>query len=429
MLTQAVLVAIVSIVVAFLLAAAEAALYRMSRVRAEELYDEGRVGSAALVAVVADPTAYLSVLTFLRVAAEATTAVLVTLAVVELVDSGAKALAISVAIMAVVSFVVVGVSPRTLGRANYDRVALVAAPLTRGLRRALGPVAKALVAFGDAVTPGKGYLDGPFRTESELRDLLEQASDRDVIEDDEAEMLDSVFELGQTRVREVMVPRPDMVTVGIDATAEAALAILSQSGHSRLPVVGTDSDDIHGLLYLKDVVARVLAEPSTAGRGPAAARLRVAELMRPMTFVPDSKPADDLLREMQRDQIHLAIVIDEYGGTAGLITIEDILEEIVGEIADEHDPAEPGIERLPDGSVRVPAALHVDDLADVFDIEIDEDEIDTVGGLLTKVLGRLPYAGATVIASGLELTAERMAHRHRIATVMVRWAPKEDRDG
>ncbi|MBK8469186.1 MAG: HlyC/CorC family transporter [Actinomycetales bacterium] len=411
--SQIIVVAVLSTVLAFLFAAAESALHRMSRVRAQELFDEGRVGSRSLMVVVADSTPYAAVLAFLRVVAEAATAVLITVAVFGLTDSLGKALAISIGAMAVVSFVIVGVSPRTLGRQNYDRVALVAAPVMRGLRTVLGPVARGLVALGNAVTPGRGYRDGPFQTESELRDLLDQANASSVIEDEQRDMLHSVFELGDTVAREVMVPRPDMVTVEGDDPLRKAMAVLLRTGFSRVPVIGEDNDDVLGLLALKDVVARVTAAPK-------AAEAPCSSIMRPMSFVPESKPIDDLLREMQRDQSHFAIVVDEYGGTAGLVTIEDILEEIVGEISDEYDRDEPGVEPLGEGSFRVPAAMHIDDLAELFDVEIDEDEVDSVGGLLTKALGRVPFAGAHAGVAGLSLTAERMAHRHRIASVVVR---------
>ena len=412
-LAQVVGVTVLATVLAFCLSAAEAALQRMTRVRAEELADDGRVGAAALVAVVEQPAPYLAVLAFLRVVAEATTAVLITVAVIALTDSLGKALAISILVMALVSFVLVGVSPRTLGRQNYERAALAAAPVTRALRRVLGPVSHGLIALGNAVTPGKGYRDGPFQTESELRDLLDQASDSSVIEDDEREMIRSVFELGDTVAREVMVPRPDMVTVQGDDPLRKATAVFLRSGFSRLPVIGDDSDDVLGLIYLKDVVARITADPE-------AGAVACSSLMRPMSFIPESKPIDDLLREMQRDQVHFAVVVDEYGGTAGLVTIEDILEEIVGEIADEYDRDEPGVEPIGDGGYRLPAAMHIDDVAELFDLDIDEDEVDSIGGLLTKALGRVPFAGAHAGIAGLSITAERMAHRHRIATVLVR---------
>ncbi|MEO7131138.1 MAG: hemolysin family protein [Dermatophilaceae bacterium] len=420
MLPQLVVPATISIIFAFLLSASDAALFRMSRVRAQELYDEGRSGAKSLLTVVADSPAYLAVIAFLRVVAEATTAVLLTLAVEVLVGDLVKALFLSIAIMAIVSFVIVGVSPRTLGRQHFETVALWAAPFAVGLRTVLGPVAKLLVVLGNAVTPGEGYREGPFQTESELRDLLDIAGESEVIEDDEREMIHSVFELGDTVAREVMVPRTDMVVLDHETTLRSALSLFLRSGFSRIPIIGEDSDDVRGLLYFKDVARRLAAAPEDSKR-------LAVEVMRPMHFVPESKPVDDLLREMQQEQSHFAIVVDEYGGTAGLVTIEDILEEIVGEIADEHDRESPGVEELGGGGIRVPASMDIDDLAELFDVNIDEDDVDTVGGLLTKAIGRVPIVGSTVVVAGLELTAERMAgRRHRVASVTVRRAETGD---
>jgi CBS domain containing-hemolysin-like protein len=418
--TGLVVVALLSIVTAFLLSASEAALFRMSRVRAHELLDEGRPGAKALARIVGDSAAYLSVTAFLRIVAEATTAVLITLGVVDLVDGFWKPLLIAIGVMALVSFVVVGVSPRTLGRQHSDQVALIASPFVVGLSRVLGPVARVLVALGNAVTPGRGYRDGPFQSESELRDLVDLAGERSVIEDEEREMIHSVFELGDTLAREVMVPRTDMVTIDGGKNVRSAMSLFLRSGFSRIPVVGQGSDDVLGLLYFKDVARRVNAD-SDAGPLP------VTALMRPMHYVPESKPVDDLLREMQRDQSHFAMVVDEYGGTAGLVTIEDILEEIVGEIADEYDREAPGVEDLGNGRFRVPATMDIDDLADLFDVEIEEDEVDTVGGLIGKSLGRVPILGSHCEVAGLSLSAERMAgRRHRIASVIVERVPERD---
>jgi CBS domain containing-hemolysin-like protein len=192
------------------------------------------------------------------------------------------------------------------------------------------------------------------------------------------------------------------------------MSLFLRSGFSRIPVVGDGPDDVLGLLYFKDVTRRVNADAGSA-------RVHVLHAMRPVNHIPDSKPIDDLLREMQRGQFHFAVVIDEYGGTAGLVTIEDILEEIVGEIADEYDREPPGVEQLADGTTRVPATMHVDDLAELFGVPIEEEEVDTVGGLLGKTIGLVPIPGSTGEVAGLQLTAERMAgRRHRIATVIVR---------
>jgi CBS domain containing-hemolysin-like protein len=411
--TRLVILTVVGLALSFVLSAAEAALHRMSRVRAQELLDEGRAGAQALVKVVGDSAAYLSVLSFVRVIAEMTTAVLVTTAVYRAVDGTWKPLLIAIAILAVVSFALVGVSPRTLGGQHASRVSLVAAPVAIWLRRVLGPLARLLVLLANAMTPGRGYRDGPFDSESELRDLVDLAGESSLIEAGERQMIHSVFELGDTLAREVMVPRTDMVTIGSDRVARQAMNLFLRSGYSRIPVTGEDSDDVLGLLYLKDVVRRITADPASSSTP-------VADLMRPMPFIPESKPVDALLREMQRDQTHFALVVDEWGGTAGLVTIEDIIEEIVGEIADEYDRETPDLEDLGDGRWRVDATMDIDDLADELGVTIDEDEVDTVGGLIGKTIGRVPILGSSCEVAGLRLTAERMAgRRHRIATVIV----------
>lgn len=414
MVIKLIIAALFSIVVAFVIAAAESSLSRLSRHRAGELVEEGRRGASALAVIVADSAAYLSVAAFVRVSAEAAAAVLITLAVVDSVDDFWPTLLISIGVMALVSFVLVGVSPRTLGRQHADRVALLMAPTLVMLRRVLGPVARLLVLLANAVTPGRGYRDGPFESEAELRDFVDMAGESSLIDSEEREMIHSVFELGDTVVREVMVPRTDMVTMDHDKTLRQAMSLFLRSGFSRIPVVGDGPDDVLGLLYFKDVARRVYADAD-------AASLPAHQQMRPAQYIPESKPIDDLLREMQRDQNHFAVVIDEYGGTAGLVTIEDILEEIVGEIDDEYDREGPGVEQLGDGSTRVPATMHIDDLAELFDVTLEEDEVDTVGGLLAKTNGVVPILGSHCDVAGLSLTAERMAgRRHRIATVIVR---------
>jgi CBS domain containing-hemolysin-like protein len=314
------------------------------------------------------------------------------------------------------------VSPRTLGRQHATAVALATAPTILWLHRILGPVARALVAVGNAVTPGRGYRDGPFDTEEELREYVDLATDSELIEDDERKMIQSVFELDETVARELMVPRPDMLTIDSGKTLGQAMRLFMRSGFSRVPVADGNPDAIDGVLYFKDVAERVFRHDEMLARS-------VTEVMRDVTFVPDSKPADDLLREMQLARRHFAIVIDEYGGTAGLVTLEDIVEEVVGEIDDEFDRVTPGPQVLDDGSVRVPARMSVDDLADYFDVTIDEDDVETVGGLLAKLVGRVPIPGASAVDAGLRLTAERLAgRRHQIASVVVERLP-EDIDG
>jgi CBS domain containing-hemolysin-like protein len=275
------------------------------------------------------------------------------------------------------------------------------------------------------ITPGRGFRDGPFSSEVELRELVDMAEERGVVESGERQMIHSVFELGDTIAREVMVPRTDVVWIERGKTVRQALALCLRSGFSRLPVMGENVDDVVGVVYLKDLVRR--SQNGSDARGP-----KVEEVMRPPTFVPESKPVDELLRDMQAQRIHIAIVVDEYGGFAGLVTIEDILEEIVGEIADEHDAFQrPPVEELPDGSMRVTARLPVEDLAELFDVELPEDDdVETVGGLLARALGRVPIEGASAEIGGLRLVAESTGgRRNRIDTMLVCRVETPSEDG
>jgi CBS domain containing-hemolysin-like protein len=311
-------------------------------------------------------------------------------------------------------FVAVGVGPRTYGRQHADAVGLVAAPVLLALTRVLRPLARLLVLVGNALTPGEGYRDGPFASEAELRELVDVAEESRLIEADERQMIHSVFELSDTRVREVMVPRTDLVSVQTTTTLHHAMSMFLRSGFSRVPVIGEDLDDVRGVLYLKDVARRLHEDRDSL------TRVRVGDLMRPPHFVPDSKRADQLLRDMQRDVGHVAIVIDEYGGTAGMVTLEDLVEEIVGEISDEYDAVDTDVEELDGDRYRVSARLNIEDMGDLFDIELEDDDVDTVGGLLAKAIGRVPIAAASAAVGGLRLTAERFeGRRHRLATVIV----------
>jgi CBS domain containing-hemolysin-like protein len=396
-------------------AGAEAALSRVSRVTADELERQGRRGAARLQQVVADPARYLNVLTLMRVACELVATVLVTVVFLDRFSMTWQAVLVAGLLMTVVSYVAVGVSPRTIGRQHAARVALLSARVVLTLARVLGPLPQLLILVGNALTPGKGFREGPFASEAELRDLVDLAQENKLIEDRERVMIHSVFELGDTIAREVMVPRTDVVFIERHKTLRQAMSLALRSGFSRIPVVGEGSDDVLGVAYLKDIIRR------TYEYRDAESTETVESVMRPAVFVPESKPVDELLREMQAQQTHIAIVVDEYGGTAGLVTIEDVLEEIVGEITDEYDVERPQIEDLPDGAVRVSARLHIDELAERFDVDLDDDDVDTVGGLLAKHLGRVPIPGARVQVAGLQLTAEgTQGRRNRLGTVVVR---------
>ncbi len=316
--------------------------------------------------------------------------------------------------MVLVLYIVIGVAPRTLGRQHADRVAMVAAGPVMVINRLLGPLASLLIMVGNALTPGKGFPEGPFATEAELRELVDFAERSQVIESEERKMIHSVFDLGDTIVREVMVPRTDVVYIERHKTLRQFMSLALRSGFSRIPVVGDNVDDVIGIAYLKDVSRRMY------DRREAENEERVESVMREAVFVPDSKPADELLRDMQAARTHVAIVVDEYGGMAGIVTIEDILEEIVGEITDEYDAEGTPIERLSDDEVRVSSRLHVEELGQLFGLELSDDDVDSVGGLLAKHLGRVPIPGASAQVGGLRLVAESTAgRRNRIDTVLV----------
>ncbi len=405
------------------LAASESALTSISRIVVEEL--EGKRGGALLRKYSAQPARYLNVILLVRKLCELTATVL--LASILLRNySSAQAMALTVAIMVVLSYVVVGVGPRTLGKQQPHKYARYGIIVAYGLAFLLGPVTKLLITVGNAITPGKGFRSGPFTSEAELRDLVDQAHERGLVESDEHEMIHSVFELGDTLVRELMVPRTDMVWIEKDKSLRQGLSLALRSGFSRIPVVGTGPDNIIGIVYVKDLAKRALdhheAEQSE----------NIEQHMRPANFVPEIKMADELLKEMQRDQIHLAVVVDEYGGTAGIITIEDIIEEIVGEIEDEFDDGEDNFTWLSADKARAIATLHIEDLADELEIEINESDfadVDTIGGLMAQKLGRVPIAGSTISLNGWSVTSERpLGRRRRISSVLIERLEKEIED-
>ncbi|HZF88263.1 hemolysin family protein [Streptomyces sp.] len=415
--------AIALVIVAWLAACAEAGLARVSSFRAEEAVRSGRRGSDKLAQVAADPTRYLNVALLVRVACEMAAAALITYGCLREFDSVTQALVIAIAVTVLLSYVAVGVSPRTIGRQHPVHTATAAAYVLLPLARVMGPIPWLLILIGNALTPGKGFRHGPFASEAELRALVDYAERESLIEDEERRMVHSVFELGDTLVREVMVPRTDLVVIERFKTIRQALTLALRSGFSRIPVTGESEDDIVGIVYLKD-----LARKTHINRDAESELVSTA--MRPAFFVPDTKNAGDLLREMQKERNHVAVVIDEYGGTAGVVTIEDILEEIVGEITDEYDRELPPVEELGEDRHRVTARLDITDLGELYGLdEYDDEDVETVGGLLAKALGRVPIAGASAVVPlpdgrELRLTAEAAAgRRNKIVTVLVEPVP------
>jgi CBS domain containing-hemolysin-like protein len=405
-------------------AAIDSALNTISPARIEDLVRAERPGAQRLERVVDERARYVNLMVLLRLAAEITATVLLAAALLDLLTP-AWALTVAAVVMVLVDYLVIGVGPRTLGRQHAYTIALVAALPVQVIGTLVEPLTRLLILIGNAITPGRGFRHGPFASEIELRELVDMAQERGVVADDERRMIQSVFELGDTPARAVMVPRTEMVWIESTKTAEQAASLAVRSGNSRIPVIGENADDVLGVVFLRDLVAHTFN--SDHGRG-----VKVADVMRPAVFVPDSKPLDALLAEMQRDRNHMALLVDEYGGIAGLVTIEDVLEEIVGEIADEYDVDEtPPIEDLGDNQYRVSARLSIEDLAELFEIEIEEEDVDTVGGLLGHALGRVPLPGAEVVSHGLLLRGEggpETRGRVRVHTVLVSKAQESNVD-
>jgi len=427
---------VVLVGVASVLSGAEAALASFSPARAEELADEQRPGAKALAKVLTDPAPVVNTTILLRLIAEISAIVVATILVFDALDGRANTTTLqarwpsvlaTVGIMVAVSYVAIGVAPRTIGRQRAETMALASSGVLLALTKVLGPIPKLLILIGNALTPGRGFAEGPFASEAELRELVDLAEASSLIETDERKMIHSVFELGDTLVREVMVPRTDVISIVRSKTLRQALSLLLRSGFSRLPVIEEDLDDIVGFVYLKDISKRVFDHQE------AQSSEKVESVMRPVLHVPDTKPVDDLLREMQAARRHIAVVVDEYGGTAGLVTIEDVLEEIVGEITDEYDD-EVQIETLPDGSMRVPSRYAVDDLEELIGVAIEDEEVDSVVGLMAKHLGKVPIPGSHVEVEGVQFTAEFAAgRRNRIESVLVKnlnpvQSPESDED-
>jgi len=407
-------------------AAVQEAFATLTKGRAHKLVEDGVRRAAAVEEVAADPAPTVSTALFLRLIGETAFAVLtVRLFVVSFAAPVWPPLVAGVIVL-VSLYIVVAVGARTVGRQHTTGVVVATCRVMKALTAVLYFIPRILILVGNAITPGRGYPDGPFASENDLREFVDLAEASNQIEADERKMIYSVFDLGDTLVREVMVPRPDVVFVEETKTLRQAMSLALRSGFSRIPVTrGKGLDDVVGVAYLKDIVRRVFDHPA------AESVEQVRSIARPVIWCPDSKPADDLLKEMQAARTHMVVVVDEFGGTAGIVTIEDLLEEIVGEIRDEYDQEADPVTDLGDGSYRVSSRLGLADLGDLFGADLDDEDVDSVGGILAKELGQVPIPGARLVWEGLELTADQYAgRRHQIATVLVRRhveAPAEDK--
>ena len=451
------LVTVVSLLAAGVIKMLESALVPISRARVESMAKDDVGGASALLRVVDSKANHLGLLALIQTVLDTVAAVFALLTAFELMSSNAWAITAAILAVTLLRFGIIGVIARRAGKLNPYSISLRAAQILTVVYIVLGPLSKLLIWLGNVVTPGEETLENPYATDVELREAVDIAQEQGVVETTEHRMIQNIFDLATTHARQVMVPRPEMVWIESEKSAGQAANLMIRSGHSRVPVIGESVDDIVGIAYLKDVVQK------TYNRTDGGTGVPITDLMREPMFVPDSKPLDDLLQEMQRDQTHIAVLIDEYGGIAGMMTMEDILEEIVGEIADEYDadeaaPIEP-VELAPvedveePGSTRITAptdtlaraeaaepAPHVyraqarlplDDLVDYlddelgFELEFDEeitDNVETVAGLLSYGLGRVPLPGSDVEVAGLRFTAEGGRDRRgriKVRTVLI----------
>lgn len=403
------------------LAVAETAFVRMSLVRARSLHEEKESRrSARLVWLLEQPhpEQTLNVVLLLVLVTQLTSAFLLGILADRLF--GVWGAAAGIALQIVAYFVIAEAAPKTWVIQHTDAAALRVAPLLYVLTRfpPLRLLSRGLIGLANILLPGKGIKEGPFVTEAEIKSMVDMAADEAEIERAERELIHSIFEFGDTVVHEVMTPRTDMVAVQVDTPVSEAVRLAIGQGFSRLPAYAETRDNITGIVILKDLVAH-LDEAGESGT--------VRPHLREARFVPEHKPAAELLREMQAEKFHMAVVVDEYGGTAGLVTLEDLIEELVGEIVDEFDVDEPEMELLADGRLRVPGRTSIDDLSGELGMELPDSEWETVGGLLFNALGHVPKEGETVDYHRLGLVAERVQGR-RVVSVLVETRPYESED-
>ena len=406
--TAGLVTVVVLVLAAALLSMAETVLLRLNLVRALRLDEEDAPGAEKLLWLLEHRGRSLNVVLVATVASRVVAAGVATVLTVRHVP-GAGGVALAVVAVLVLSLLASEIAPRTLALRHLEETGLrLAAPMVL-LVRLLGPVSHLFVVAGRGLARSHAEVSGPYPSDDELREILANEDEDEELEEDERAMIHSIFELGDTVAREIMVPRPDMVTIAESAELRELVNMIIERGYSRIPVYRDERDDIVGVVYAKDVLQRLALQPG---------REEWNDLVRAPTFVPETKQIDDLLRSLQEQAVHLAIVVDEYGAMIGLVTIEDILEEIVGEIVDEHDREEPLVELLEDDRIRVDARLSVGDLNELLGSELPEDGWDTVGGLVFGILGRVPTEGDAVDIDGLTFVTERVQGR-RVSKVLV----------
>jgi CBS domain containing-hemolysin-like protein len=407
----------VLVVLGSMLALAESSISRTTPSRAAALVQEGRRNALLLLTMEREPARYLNSVYLAVMFAQNGSAILVAI----LADHYFGEIGITVAsvFFTLAYFVVVEAMSKTLGIQHSDRVALAMAPFVWMVGRALSLPTRALIGLANVLLPGKGLESGPFVTEAQIRSMADVGHEEGSIEPHEREMIHSVFEFADRVAREVMTPRPDIVAADIGDTLDAVAERMVARGLTRIPVYRGDLDHVEGIVHAKDVLDLLL-------RGRR--EVPLGELMRPVLHVPESKQVAGLLREMQREKVHLAMVSDEYGAISGLVTLEDLLEELVGQIRDEHDRETPGLMPLGEGRYRVNAALPIVELNDTLDLDLPREQWNTVGGLVFDLAGRIPRQGEGVDLGDFRFTVERIDGR-RILTVLMERRPPATVEG
>jgi CBS domain containing-hemolysin-like protein len=398
------------------LAMAEASMTRMTRVRALALQEEGRRNATTLVRLESDPPRYLNSIYLTVMLVQNGSAILV--ALLAEATWGSSAVTIASLVWVLLYFVIVEAMSKTFGILHSDRVALLLAPLVFWLGRMLAYPTGWLISLANVLLPGKGLREGPFVSEGDIRSMAEVGHEEGSIEQEEKELIHSIFEFGDTIAREVMVPRPDIVSVEDTATLRDVQELVLEHGYSRIPVYHEDLDEAIGVVFAKDVLKAL---------HQGAADTPLPDIVRSVHFVPESKKVADLLREMQTEKFHQALVTDEYGSVVGIVSLEDLLEELVGEITDEFDVEEPSVVQVGNGVYRVSGKTSIDDLNEMLEADLPDEEWDTVGGLVLDIFGKIPAAGEECAFQGWMFRAEEVQGR-RVATVVVTKVPEPDND-
>lgn len=401
-------------------AASEAALASVSKAELLELAERHKIARSSLKQIIGDESSHMNASVFARILTETLAAVLITLLLASVIPNIWIVLCVAAIILAAASFVLVGVSPRTVGTYYADRVLVWTAPLLRGTCIMLSPLVKALLWLGSFISArtkqyGQEVQNNRVRGEQRILALVDRAAERNLLEEADREYIHSVVEFHATLVREAMVPRTDMEGVSAELSLKDVFERIQELSFSRVPVLDETGESVLGIVYFRDLAQRVY-ELGVEG----AQRVSVRECMRAAMFVPDLMRASDLLQQMRSEAVHVAITVDEYGGVSGLVTLEDLIEEIIGEIYDEHDNEQADIVENEDGSFLIVPRLDLDSLADLFDVTIEDEDTYTVAGLVVKELGRLARSGDKVEVSGIELEVLSVNRRHAIQLIRAR---------